>query len=58
MLEELPEWPWQDQLIENPTMDEVTKAIDQMSSGKASGSDGLPSEIFRFGGKHLIGKLL
>ena len=59
VLEELPEWPLQDQLIENPAMDEVNKAvIDQMSSGRASGSDGLPSENFRFGGKHLIGKLL
>ena len=50
MLEELPEWPLQDQLIVNPTMDEVNKAIYQMTSGKASGSKVLPSEIFRFGG--------
>ena len=35
VLEELPEWPLQDQLIVNPTMGEVTKSIDQMSSGKA-----------------------
>ena len=41
-----------------PTVEEVRQAIRQLSSGKASGSDAIPAEIFKEGGTALTGKLL
>jgi len=51
------------QVNTNNTMDvppdeaEVRKAISQLSSGKAPGSDGIPSEIFKAGGSTFVQKL-
>ncbi|RUS88201.1 hypothetical protein EGW08_004033 [Elysia chlorotica] len=33
-----------------PTQSEVEKAIDQLSSGKAHGADGIPAEVYKHGG--------
>lgn len=48
VLEEIPQWPLQGQLRDAPNVEEITNAIQQMSSGKACGSDGLPAEIFKY----------
>ncbi|XP_071941032.1 uncharacterized protein [Antedon mediterranea] len=37
-----------------PTMDEVRSAVKQLSSGKAPGDDGIPTEIIKAGGLTLI----
>uniref|UniRef100_A0A8C7WPE7 Reverse transcriptase domain-containing protein n=1 Tax=Oryzias sinensis TaxID=183150 RepID=A0A8C7WPE7_9TELE len=40
-----------------PSEDEVAKAIKQMSTGKAPGSDAIPAEVFKSGGPSLLHKL-
>lgn len=40
-----------------PTTEEVTKAINQLSCGKAPGADAIPTEIYRSGGPVLTQKL-
>ena len=40
-----------------PCEDEATKAIKQMSSGKAPGPDAIPGEVFKSGGPSLLQKL-
>jgi len=40
-----------------PTESEVRKAISQLSSGKAPGSDAIPSEIYKAGGSTFVQKL-
>ena len=41
-----------------PDRNEAHRAINQMSSGKASGSDRLPPELFKSGGPDIINKLV
>jgi len=41
-----------------PTEVELQKAISQLSSGKAPGSDNIPAEIYKHGGPALVRKLL
>ena len=45
------------ELDEPPTMDETVKAINQLKNGKAAGVDGLPPELWKFGGPALHLKL-
>ena len=40
-----------------PSMEEVSKAIKQMSSGKAPGSDAIPAEVYKAGGPVMLQKL-
>ena len=47
----LPQRPIREELDEAPTEAETTKAIRQLSSGKAAGADGLPTEIYKYGGQ-------
>ena len=55
----LPQVPVNTSLDSVPNVEEVWKAIRQLSSGKAPGSDSKPSaEIFKEGGTALTGKLL
>ena len=54
-IEQRPEIP---QLSYEPSLKELQHAIKQMSSDKAPGKDGIPSEIFKYGGKKLVHKLL
>ena len=44
--------------MEPPDISEVHRAVNQMASGKAPGSDGLPPELFKSGGPVIIDKLL
>jgi len=43
--------------IQSPNSSEVSKAVNQMASGKAPGIDGLPPQVFKEGGPNLIAKL-
>ena len=40
-----------------PTLEEITKAIKQLKTGKAAGTDSIPSEIWKYGGPGLHTKL-
>ena len=41
-------------LDEKPTTDEIQKAIDQMSNGKAPGIDGIPAEVIKLCSSSLL----
>ena len=45
------------ELDEPPSLQELTKAVEQMKSGKAAGVDGIPPEIWKCGGPALHNKL-
>ena len=47
VLSEIPQWPLAYRLDEVPTRAEIQKAINQMSNGKAPGTDGIPAEVFK-----------
>jgi len=55
---ELPTWDTNYELMLPPDRNEVQRAINQMSSGKAPGLDGLPPEMFKLGGPDIIDKLV
>ena len=40
-----------------PSTEDVTKAVKQLSDGKAAGKDSIPAEVFKFGGPTLISKI-
>ena len=40
-----------------PNCAEVTKALKQLSAGKAAGPDGIPPEVYKFGGAHMASAL-
>ena len=45
--------PIRKQVSTVPNIAEVARAIKQLSSGKAQGSDGIPPEIYKCGGTHM-----
>ena len=49
----IPQTPIRTELDELPLLEEVRKAIAQMKNNKASGSDDIPSEIYKHGGEIL-----
>ena len=49
-LDLIPQQPTVDSLDLPPTLEEMVKAINQTSSGKAPGMDGLPAELFKAAG--------
>ena len=53
----LPQVPTNHNLDALPTSDEVQRAINRMSSGKAPGSDSIPAEIYKAGGPTLVNQL-
>ena len=46
-LEQVPQQPTLNDLDLPPSMDELSKAIKQANSGRASGKDGIPAEIYK-----------
>ncbi len=56
-IDDIPQRPIIEDLDLPPTLDEVGKAVKQASSGKAPGADGIPAEIFKHGGSHMLHKL-
>ncbi|RVE61997.1 hypothetical protein OJAV_G00176660 [Oryzias javanicus] len=53
----IPQQPVKSELDEPPTLEETTKATQQLKSGKAAGIDGIPPEIWKHGGPALHAKL-
>ena len=49
--------PINDELDLPPSDDEVSKAIKQLSFGKAPGSDTIPAEVYKTGGQTLLAQL-
>jgi exonuclease III len=56
-LDDIEQLPLLESLSNTPSLDEVTKAVKQMSSGKAAGPDGIPSEVYKHGGQKAVRKL-
>ena len=44
-------------LDEKPTMDEMVRAITGLKDGKAPGGDGIPAEVWKYGGANLSNRL-
>ena len=44
-------------LDEKPTMDEMVIAIKELKYGKAPGGDGIPAEVWKYGGANLSNRL-
>ena len=55
--DDLPVLPVINQLDETPTYEEIHKACLSLKNNKAPGPDGLPGEIFKYGGPALTSKL-
>ena len=53
----LPRQPIVNSLSETPTIAEVEEAISTMKNNKAAGLDGIPAEIFKYGGNKLLSQL-
>lgn len=57
VIDDLPQRPVLQELSGAPSLPEVEAAIKELSNGKAPGKDGIPVEIFKHGGFHLVSKL-
>ena len=53
----LPQVPINESLDLLPSTEDVRRAVNQLSDGKAPGKDAIPAEIFKLGGEALLGKL-
>ena len=58
LLDELPQWDVNMDLLEVPTLEEVQTSIKQLSSGKAPGDDGISPDIYIHGGRAIAEKVL
>ena len=56
-IQQIPQQPVKEELDEAPTLEEVIKATNQLKCGKAAGVDGIPPEIWKYGGAALHSKL-
>ncbi len=53
-LSQVPQQPIQTALDQPPSMDEIIKAIHKTNSGRASGKDGIPAEIYKAAGTRAL----
>ena len=53
----IPKRPELLELSFDPTLQEVKDSIKQISAGKAPGKDGIPPDVFKYGGQTLVKKL-
>ena len=53
ILEEIPQRITSAELDGMPTLDEVRKCVGNLKNGKSPGTDGLPAELFKYGGDAL-----
>ena len=58
VLDEIPQWDIDHSLDVLPTLDEVLKSIRYLSCGKSPGDDGIPPEIYKYGGTAVAKRLL
>lgn len=56
-IDRLPQITVNEEMDELPTLEEIEKAIRLLSTGKAPGSDSIPAEIYKEGGRTLTEKL-
>lgn len=57
LLAELPQHPIHKELACVPDIPEVVRAVIQVKDNKASGPDGIPAEIYKYGEATLISKI-
>lgn len=57
VLDSIDRLPIMSELDEPPTKEELSKAIKDISSGKAPGLDGIPAEVFKCSGNQLLDNL-
>ena len=58
VLDELPQYDVNSRLDDIPTLEEIKTCLAQLSSGKATGEDGIPAEIYIHGGEAISKRLL
>ena len=58
VLQEVPQYDINPELADLPTLEEVEKSINQLSTGKAPGADGILPEIYKHGGEACAERLL
>lgn len=56
-IENIEQQPTIEHLADEPTIDEIYKAIKLLSNGKAPGNDGIPAEVLKYGGYGLVERL-
>jgi len=54
VLDAIDRFPQMPELDEPPTIEELSKAVDKLPSGKATGKDGIPAEIIKSGKSSLL----
>ena len=52
------QYPVQEDMANPPTLEEILAAINSMKSEKTPGLDGIPAEIYKYGGTALHAELL
>ena len=57
-LASLYQYPVQEDMANPPTLEDILAAIKSMNSGKTQGLDGIPAEIYKYGGTALHAQLL
>jgi len=58
VLQEIPQWPLASDLDDVPTASEIQRVINQMTSGKAPGADGILAVVFKHCSSHLLPHLV
>ena len=58
VMDELPQYNINSGLDDIPTLEEIQVCLKQLSSGKATGEDGIPAEIYIHGGEAITNRLL
>jgi len=56
-LDQVPQFPPIPDLDTPPSLHEVSKAVQGLKNNKAFGPDGIPGEIFKYGGQYLLHRL-
>ena len=57
LLHKIPQWNTAAHLADPPTIEEVARAISQMSSNKSHGAASVPAEIYKHEGENLTNHL-
>ena len=58
VLDKLPQWEVNPDLAIPPSLKEIEESIKQLSAGKAAGADGIPPDVYKYGGPMIAEQLL